>query len=275
MTRVPVALVIAAATAVGSRAYAQQPAAAPSDTTALAKQTQNPVGDLISVPLQFNFNTGGDLSDATLFNLNIQPVIPFKLTPDWNVIARAIVPIDSMPASNGTSYSGAGDIQLQLYLTPSKPGAFIYGVGPVFSFPTATALPVRTGTWAAGLGFVALTMKGPWVIGGLINQYWPLSDRGGEPKTYLLRAAARGQLQLRRRQGDVVFARDHRKLGRVRRQPMDGATGARHHEDHDIQRAADERRAAVLRQRRATRRVGRLSAAVRHLPALSRRAISR
>jgi hypothetical protein len=44
--------------------------------TALAKQSQNPVGDLVSVPLQFNFNTAGDLEDAKLFNLNIQPVIP-------------------------------------------------------------------------------------------------------------------------------------------------------------------------------------------------------
>jgi hypothetical protein len=186
MTSPRVAFVIAVAVAVGSSAHAQEPGAVQPDTTALAKRTQNPVGDLISIPLQFNFNTGGDLSDATLFNLNIQPVIPFKATPDWNVIARAIVPIDSVPGSNGTSDSGVGDIQLQLYLTPSKPGAFIYGVGPVFSFPTATAAPLRSGTWAAGVGFVALTMKGPWVIGGLINQYWPLSDTGGEPKSNLL-----------------------------------------------------------------------------------------
>jgi hypothetical protein len=186
MTHPRVGFAIAVAVAVGSSAYAQEPGAAQPDPAALAKRTQNPVGDLISIPLQFNFNTGGDLSDATLFNLNIQPVIPFKATADWNVIARAIVPIDSVPGSTGTSDSGVGDIQLQLYLTPSKPGAFIYGVGPVFSFPTATAAPLRSGTWAAGLGFVALTMKGPWVIGGLINQYWPLSDTGGEPKTNLL-----------------------------------------------------------------------------------------
>jgi hypothetical protein len=99
MRRAPVALVIAAATAVDTLALAQQPAAAPSDTTTLGRQRQNPVGDLISILLQINFNAGGDLSDATLFNLNIQPVMPFKLTPDWNVIARAIVPIDSVPGS--------------------------------------------------------------------------------------------------------------------------------------------------------------------------------
>ncbi|HMF98177.1 MAG TPA: hypothetical protein VKE96_27940 [Vicinamibacterales bacterium] len=138
------------------------------------------------MPLQFNFNTGGDLNDATSFNLNIQPVIPFKLTSEWNVIARTIVPIDSVPGSEGVSYSGVGDIQLQLYLTPATPGALIYGIGPVFSFPTATAPPLRTGTWAAGLGFVALTMKGPWVIGGLVTQLWPISDTGGDPRTNLL-----------------------------------------------------------------------------------------
>jgi hypothetical protein len=164
---------------------AQQPAAAAPDETDLAKKTQNPVGDLISVPFQFNFNTGGDLNDATFFNLNIQPVIPFKLTEDWMMIARLIVPIDSVPGTNGLSYSGFGDIQAQLYVTQSSPGQFIWGVGPVFSFPTATAPPVRTGTWAAGLGAVGLTTSGPWVVGVLINQYWPVSDTGGEPKTNL------------------------------------------------------------------------------------------
>jgi hypothetical protein len=31
------------------------------DVAALAKATQNPVGDLTTLPFQFNFNTGGDL----------------------------------------------------------------------------------------------------------------------------------------------------------------------------------------------------------------------
>ena len=77
-----------------ARAQAPAPVAATHDVSELAKKTQNPVGDLISVPLQFNFNTGGDLGDATFFNLNFQPVIPFKLAGNWNVIARTIIPID-------------------------------------------------------------------------------------------------------------------------------------------------------------------------------------
>src|SRR5262245_65921469 len=112
MTRTIIGMLVAVVAIGTATAHAQQPAATPSDATELAKKSQNPVSDLISVPLQFNFNTGGDLNDATSFNLNIQPVMPFRLTPDWNVIARAIVPIDSVPGSGDISDSGLVYIQL-------------------------------------------------------------------------------------------------------------------------------------------------------------------
>ncbi len=155
------------------------------DVDSLAKQTQNPVSDLTSVPLQFNFNTGGDLDDRTMLNLNFQPVIPFKASTNWNVIARTIVPLNSIPGPEGTRYSGVGDIQMQIFVSPAKPGAIIWGVGPIFSLPTATALGAETGTWAAGPTAVVLKMTGPWVLGGLISQLWPLSDEAGDPETDL------------------------------------------------------------------------------------------
>ncbi len=106
----------------------------------LSKATQNPVGDLISLPFQFNFYTGGDLEDRTLLNVNFQPVIPFKVSDEWSVIARTIVPMDSIPTIDGSA-SGLGDIQEQIYITPAQPGAIIWGVGPMISMPTATASP--------------------------------------------------------------------------------------------------------------------------------------
>jgi hypothetical protein len=38
------------------------------------------VADLISVPLQNNFNFGAGPKDATIYVLNVQPVIPLRLT---------------------------------------------------------------------------------------------------------------------------------------------------------------------------------------------------
>jgi len=155
------------------------------NATDLAKETQNPVGDIISVPFQFNFNSGAAYKDETFFNLNIQPVIPIHITHGVTLISRTIVPIDSIPVGRGISYSGFGDIQEQIFFTPAHPGKIIWGIGPAFSFPTATASPARTGTWAAGGDLVLLATPGPFVVGSLFSQWSPLTDSGGEPRTNL------------------------------------------------------------------------------------------
>jgi hypothetical protein len=157
-------------------------AAGGENATALAKTTQNPVGDIVSVPLQFNWNSGGFYQDQTFFNLNFQPVIPIHVSKSWTFITRTIVPIDSVPGTNGVSYSGVGDIQEQTFLTPARPAKVIWGVGPSFSLPTATAYPVKTGTWGGGGSAVLLAMPGPWVLGSLFQQISPMTDSGGEPK---------------------------------------------------------------------------------------------
>jgi hypothetical protein len=160
-------------------------AAAGQDATELAKSTQNPVGDVVSVPLQFNFNGGGALDGQTYFNLNVQPVMPIRLTSRVSLIFRTIVPFHSFPAGGASDAQngGFGDIQEQLFFTPAKPGKLIWGVGPMFSLATATAVPAQTGTWAGGLSAVVLAMPGPWVVGSLVSQLWPMHDTGGAPET--------------------------------------------------------------------------------------------
>jgi len=155
------------------------------DATELAKKTQNPVGDLTSVPLQFNFNQGGDYGARAGLNLNLQPVIPFRLTSKWNAILRTIVPLNTLPAADGARESGVGDIQAQFYVTPAQPGKLIWGAGPMFSLPTATMGLAETGSWGLGPGAVVLTMHGPWVAGGLVQQFWTIADSGGDPELNL------------------------------------------------------------------------------------------
>ena len=157
--------------------------AAAQDTTELAKTSQNPVGDIVSLPFQFNFNGAGGLEDQTYFNLNFQPVVPIALTSKISLIFRTIVPFHSFPGPTDVKNGGVGDIQEQLFFTAARPGKIIWGVGPMFSLPTATASPAETGTWAGGLSAVVLTMPGPWVIGSLVTQVSPMSDAGGKPET--------------------------------------------------------------------------------------------
>ena len=91
----------------------------------LAKQTQNPVADLISVPFQdnINFNVGPDNEVQNV--LNIQPVIPISIDPDWNIITRTILPVISQPGlvPGENRANGLGDMQFSAFLSPAKPGA--------------------------------------------------------------------------------------------------------------------------------------------------------
>jgi len=114
--------------------------AAEEDETALAKKTQNPVADLISVPFQNNFNFSAGPNDATIYNLNFQPVIPLHLTEDWNLITRTILPVINQPSlfPGDESAFGLGDLDPTFFLSPAKPSELIWGVGPTFMLPTAT-----------------------------------------------------------------------------------------------------------------------------------------
>src|SRR5262249_45440895 len=104
--------------------------------TDLAKKTENPVADLISGPFQnnFNFNTGPE--KRTVWDLNIEPVIPIHLTDDWNLITRTIVPVINLPSlAPGVDHAaGLGDINPTFFLSPAGSKKFIWGIGPTFTF---------------------------------------------------------------------------------------------------------------------------------------------
>ena len=140
----------------------------------LAKAAQNPIADLISLPLQNNINFGVGPDDDVQNVLNIQPVIPVKLSENWSLITRTIAPVIYQPElvpGTGSEF-GLGDINTTLFLSPAKPGKILWGAGPVLSFPTATDAVLGSEQWSAGPSVVVLTIRGPWVVGALANNLW-------------------------------------------------------------------------------------------------------
>lgn len=153
------------------------------NTEALQRASQNPVADLISIPLQNNFNFNVGPQDKMQYVGNIQPVVPFHATENWNVITRTIIPFVYQPelAPGVGDVFGLGDIQFTAFLSPAKPAGFIWGVGPILQMPSGTDDSISQGKWAAGPSAVVLRMEGQWVYGALANyvsSFAGQSDRG-------------------------------------------------------------------------------------------------
>jgi hypothetical protein len=147
----------------------------------LAKKLQNPVANLISVPIQNNWDFGIGPANAMRYTANIQPVIPFTLTKDWNLITRTILPViyAESPVVGGRTASGLGDVVQSFFLSPKEPmGGWILGGGPVFLWPTATDSALGSGKWGAGPSVVALRQEHGWTYGALVNQIWSYAGWG-------------------------------------------------------------------------------------------------
>jgi hypothetical protein len=161
----------------------ETPQALRSEEASLAKQLANPVASLISVPFQFNFDRGiGPKENLQRAALNIQPVVPFKLSADWNLISRTILPVVVYGGAAGaeTGQLNVGDTLQSLFFSPAKPGpgGVIWGVGPVALLGTATGQLSGIQQWGLGPTGVALVQRGHWTMGALANHLWSVANNG-------------------------------------------------------------------------------------------------
>src|ERR1700730_14839162 len=81
----------------GTQVATEETPSAAANAEELRKASQNPVSSLISVPFQNTNNFGIDPGYRTQDVLNIQPVIPVKVSDNWNLIVRVITPIIYQP----------------------------------------------------------------------------------------------------------------------------------------------------------------------------------
>jgi hypothetical protein len=148
----------------------------------LAKKLANPISSLISVPLQNNWDFGIGPESALRYTLNVQPVIPFSISKDWNLITRTIVPIiyTEEPAKGIGDKTGLGDILQSFFFSPKAPtsGGWIWGAGPVVLYPSGTD-ELSAHKWGAGPTAVVLKQESGWTYGMLANHVWSFSG-GGE-----------------------------------------------------------------------------------------------
>jgi len=154
----------------------------------LAKKALNPVAAMYSLPVQYNWDqkigpTGEGMHSVT----NIQPVLPFTLNDDWNLISRTILPIINQHglASDGAAdKSGVGDILQSFFFSPVEPteSGWILGAGPAILIPTGSDKLLGSEQWGAGPTAVALKQANGWTHGILANHIWGLDGSPPDDK---------------------------------------------------------------------------------------------
>lgn len=166
----------------------------------LAQKLTNPLANLISVPIQTNYDDGYGTGSGHKVFTNVQPVIPIELNDRWNMISRTIVPIvwdqkNISPLGPSGSQSGFGDTTQSLFFSPSQPielgpsSSLVWGAGPVLVLPTGNSDPLLgTGKWSLGPTAVVFVQQGQWTAGALWNHIWDIagkSNRSDVNQTFL------------------------------------------------------------------------------------------
>jgi hypothetical protein len=157
--------------------YAQEePAKSGASAQELADKLANPVASLISVPLQNNLNYGIGAFNGSKYTINIQPVIPFKLTENLNLITRYIIPVVDQRDITGenTHEFGLSDATVTAFFAPKTKG-IILGFGPAFLVPTATEKVLGTEKFGVGPSVLVMHQGKGLSVGFIANQIWSVA----------------------------------------------------------------------------------------------------
>ena len=174
-----------------SAAFAQEvkPGTAPAasgeiDKVGIAKKLANPIANMISVPLQYEFSRGvGRNQGGSEQTLLFQPVMPFNLGGGDTFIVRPIVAgvrEVSVQGASGQPYSGYGiaNVTIESFYAPNTNSSWIWGVGPYAQSPSGNSGKFGSQQTGAGVTGVVLNRHGPWTYGLLGYQSWEV---GGNP----------------------------------------------------------------------------------------------
>lgn len=146
-----------------------------------AKEAQNPLANMISVPFQSNTDFGIGEFDKTGSVVNIQPILPVSLgEKGWLLINRFIIPLPKSTPDNfseeAKNITGIGDITYTAWFSPPVTGKFTWGFGPSMIFPTANDDRLGLGQFSIGPSFVFVYATPKWLAASVISNWFSVSD---------------------------------------------------------------------------------------------------
>lgn len=154
----------------------------------MARKAQDPLGNVQALMTDNTIAFDGGPEDDTSYGFQLQPVYSIPNGTQWNMIARAVVPIlgtepgvvlpplGSEPRPDSGSSWGLSDSVLQFILSPKSDSAWKWGIGPQASVKTRSSSRQAGPGWGGGLAGVLFGGIGDWSIGAIAMQHWGEDD---------------------------------------------------------------------------------------------------
>ena len=143
---------------------------------ALAKKIENPIAHHITVPIKTDLDFGIGPERATRVTTAVKPGIPFSLNDEWALLVRTTVPFIYAEGTvrGARDTTGIGDITQSFYLTPATviDHGWIWGLGPIFNYPTATDDALGRKKFSLGPTAALVRQAGPWIYGAVAAHLW-------------------------------------------------------------------------------------------------------
>jgi hypothetical protein len=150
-----------------------------SDKFNLAKELANPVANLVSMPLQWEYNRGmGKNQNGANQTLLFQPLIPIDLSGGDIFILRPIISGTRQMNVNGYSGYGMSNITIESFYSPYTGSSWLWGVGPYAVSPAGNSGQFGSQQTGAGVTAHLINRQDGWTYGVLGYQSWSV---GGNP----------------------------------------------------------------------------------------------
>jgi hypothetical protein len=149
----------------------------------LVKLKQNPVSGLRQIVFEANANPGYPRSGATQGLYSLQVVWPFSLNEDYRLVSYTILPVLHLPGTAGEgSTTGLSNTLVNLFVSPKKAGAWVWGVGPTILLPTRTDPALGSNRVALGPAGLLYYEQKDWSAGLVLQNGWSLGGGTGIDK---------------------------------------------------------------------------------------------
>lgn len=145
----------------------------------IAQQLHNPLGDIVSFPLELNYDHKIGLEQqGTRWTLNSKPHLPMDYDQHWLILTDLQLPVihQEMVSTPPRAQTGLGDTWLSFLLSPKMHASpFSWGVGPIFYFPTGTDTILSRDRWAVGPKGAMAYESSAWMTGLIVYHLWSYS----------------------------------------------------------------------------------------------------